>query len=254
MTELILYKDKQAIDTIQFPTEWSELNTKELQFIAEAIYTGSMKEADLFFCIILNRTTQKNLVPLLDLEQCAIDGLPLVKFIVTEIQLTKNPLPVIKDYFGPADNFDDLTCGEFEEAEACFFALKEQKEEKHLNLLLATMWRQKEKEKRIAFAGYDTARHIAVFEKMNFKNKIIVFLWYIGCREQIAKLFPSIFGGDGAVSDTPAALAFTNCIHMGAGVKNGTRENIRKMLLKEFLYDIQLQLIADQNKANQPEA
>lgn len=254
MTELILYKDKEVLDTIPFPTEWGELNEKELQFIAEAIYIGKLKEADLFLYIIVNRASKKNIISLLDLEQCAVEGLPLVKFITEEIQLTKNPMPEIKNYYGPADNFDDITCGEFEDAEASFFSLKELKEEKHLNNLMATLWRKKEKGKRIPFAGYDIAPHTAIFEKINFKNKIIVFLWYIGCRENIAKLFPLIFGGEGGESDTPPALAFTNCIHMGAGVKNGTRENIRKMLLKEFLYDINLQLIAEMNKANQTES
>ncbi|MBK8146295.1 MAG: hypothetical protein IPK62_15570 [Bacteroidetes bacterium] len=253
MTEITLYKNKAAVDTVQFPTDWSELSAKELSFIAEAIYAGKLKEADLFLCIIMNRSRKKNLIPLLDLEQCAIDGIPLVKFITEEIMLTKNPMPEVKDYFGPADNFEDLTCGEFEDAEACFFSLKEMKEEKYLNSLMATLWRKKVNGKRIPYIDYDVKPHMSVFEKINFKNKIIVFLWYIGCRENIAKLFPLIFSGEGPESDTPPALAFTNCIHMGAGVKNGTRDNIRKMLLKEFLYDIQLQLIADQNNANQPE-
>ncbi|MBK6820251.1 MAG: hypothetical protein IPG85_11945 [Bacteroidetes bacterium] len=242
MTEITLYKNKTTFETIQFPSEWSELQLKELQFIAEAIYIGKLNAADLFLCIIMNRSSNKNIISLIDLEQCAMDGLPLVNFIIEEIQLTKNPMPVIKDYFGPADNFDDITCGEFEDAEASFFSLKELKEEKYLNNIIAILWRKKVNGKKIPHTDYDIKPHMPVFEKINFKNKIILFLWYIGCREYIAKIFPEVFAGDGSESNTPPALAFTNCIHMGAGVKNGTRDNIRKMLLKEFLYDIQIQL------------
>lgn len=254
MVTVNLYKNKSVSEIVEMPTEWGELSTQELQYIAEAIYQGKLSEPELFLEVLRLRTKNKKLIKFLDVEQAAISGLPLVRFIIEEIRLTKNPMPAIGNYHGPDDDFEDMTCGEFEASEICFFQLKELKEEKHLNELLAQLWRKKVNGKRIDLTDYDIKPHMAVFEKMNFKSKIIVFLWYIGCRENIAKLFPLIFNPpDGEESSTPPALAFTNCIHMGAGVKNGTRDNIRKMLMKEFLYDIHLQMADDLKQANQPQ-
>ena len=37
----------------------------------------------------------------------------------------------------------------------------------------------------------------------------------------------------------PDIMAFTNCIHAGAGPKNGTRQQIRLLKLSEFMYDME---------------
>ena len=71
----------------------------------------------------------------------------------------------------------------------------------------------------------------------------LVYLWYAGCRSRLPKLFPNVFDAPDGEPGRDDMMAITTLIHYGAGVKNGTRDQIRKTLLKEFLYECELAAI-----------
>ena len=49
------------------------------------------------------------------------------------------------------------------------------------------------------------------------------------------------FEGEG--TEEPDPMVFTKCIHAGAGPKNGTRDQVRMLNLKEYFFDMELEAI-----------
>ncbi len=263
MTEINLYQPGKVNINISFPTEWNELLLSELEIVSQSILQNfkvpSAAKAMVFLSILKSRCNIKDIEKRMDAEDATINGLPLIDFIYNKNNLTKQPYPVLKisgflslytkkKLFGPEDDFNSLTCGEFEDAEIFYNEFKTNPSEKPLVHLAAILYRPENvkycsNHPSKGFVQYNADKMVPHFMKLAPWKLYTIFLWYAGCREQLPLYFPNAFGGTAGKNDEIDFLAFTKCIHAGAGPKNGSRNEIRQTLLKEFLMEMELESI-----------
>lgn len=253
MTSLTLYRPGQPM-TLNIPSSWNELTRTELLIICSDMVLLESKGYEAKVNMLINLITlraagQKIKLPKrwqqnLSINDVAESGLDTINFLFDSIRLTNQLLPTIgikreAFYHGPAKDFDDLRCGEFEDAQFFFSSYKDKGELKDLAMLSSILWRQFTDGKRITYKNYDAEKNVAAFLKLPGEMLLANFFWFAGCMLHLPEIFPKTFEGDG----DPDPAAFTKCIHAGAGPKNGTREHIRDTLLKEFFFEIEQETI-----------
>lgn len=243
---------------IELPSEWNELTRQELLIISKDLMhieeKGYEAKANILTTLIALRAAgQKIRLPKfwkhnLSPEDAVLQGFDLINFLFDRIALTKQLLPEIKTgsnpltgwVYGPCSGFDDLTCGEFEDAKLFFDLFKNDKEIKDLAMLSAVLWRPKVSGKRVRYKEYDAEKKLAAFLKLSPELLMSNFFWFAGCLLTLPELFPQTFSSGSGPEDLSA---FTKCIHAGAGPKNGTRAQVRELLLKEFFFDMEQEAI-----------
>ena len=264
MVEINLFKPGVINASLQLASAWNELHLEELHIYARNQLSDfdvpMAGKAALFYELLAYRAAlSKNKLPsnfatLMDPEQASRDGLPLLDFLYTENNLTTQPYPKLKTpnfklqtLSAPADDFNNLTCGEYEDAEIFFYQFNEEPAAEPLAHMAAILYRPKGTP-YIKFNGrthkyktYNAEKRVKQFLKLDPWVLYTIFMWYTGCRAQLPKYFPTTFenGSDGK----PDFSAFTKCIHSGAGAKNGSRDQIRCTLLKEYFFEMELESI-----------
>lgn len=276
MITINLYQPKAVNISIPFPSNWNDLTLYELNLVAKSILSNfnSAAEANaaLFLSLLKIRCGKKvkHIQKRLDAEDAVINGLPAIDFIYKENNLTKQPYPTLnpkplnflnlKPFHGPLDDFNSITCGEFEDAEFFFNKFRQDPSANHLAHLAAILYRPKDVKyicydsKTASHIHYDAEKTVVYFKKLKPWVLYSIFLWYAGCREQLPKIFPNCFGPSKLETEEnrePDFLIFTKCIHAGAGPKNGSRNEIRCTLLKEFFLEIELQNLENIELQNQ---
>lgn len=247
---------------ISIPASWNELSLHELRRVAlhqlmpypkgaeelrkPAIMLDIFKYRMLkaFKRQILAKKRAAALIEKMDAEDFGMAQADLLKWMWQENQLTRLPMATIKvpgiaqPCKVPAADFNDLLVGEFEDAEIFFALFNSNKNHDHLMQLAATLL----KPERVYNKHYSADKMLPHFNRMPADLLFIVYLWYAACRSLLPKLFPLVYGGGagGESVTAPDLTAFTKCIHAGAGPENGTREQIRALPIKEFLFDMQL--------------
>jgi len=250
LVKLNLYKPNVIDLIVLLPNSWNAFDHDELDFIAKALIKGSTTH-DIIIFILKNRTKNlklpKNWLQLIEHETCFRELSPWMNGLIEKLDLTKQPLPVLKHFwgkrFGPDDQFKDLTCGEFEDVEKYFVKYCISKDIIQLRHVAEILWRKKKKGKRIA---YDSSKSkLSSFSRTIVPFRLhILYLWYSSCRTVLPSLFKNLYEGEPPSKDqAPDLMVFTKLIHEGAGTKNGTRDQIRKTLLLEFLYECELSII-----------
>lgn len=236
------------------------------QQLLSANNASTAKAAILYFIIQTRAKLQKVKLPagwmkMMDAEQVVIDGYQLIDFIYTENSLTKAPEKRIKlpglispAVYAPLDGFQNITCGEFEDAEIPFYEFLDTPGVEPLVALASILWRPKKLlsservnyvfEKKGDIKTYDSKKLHRSFSRLHPWQLYAIFTWYHGCRNQLPLLFPTVHSNHGASNnDEPDIMAFTKCIHSGAGPKNGSRNDIRRSKLFEFMYDMEQEAI-----------
>lgn len=263
VTTINLYQPNHVDETVDFPTEWNELTIDELHIIAKTILSGfdksSQANAFLLQNLLVARCNGKipSIDKRLDAEDAVINGFPLIEFILKENKLTRQPYPELKvpnrmipckphRMVGPVDEFNNITCGEFEDAEVFFGQFNENPNPESLAFMAAVLYRKEGvpyisfNPKDNSYSTYDAEAMVRHFAKLKPWELYTIYLWYIGCRTLMSKIFPLTFStgsGDGEADP----FVFTKCIHASAGPKNGSRNEIRRTLLKEFLMELELE-------------
>ena len=87
---------------------------------------------------------------------------------------------------------------------------------------------------------YAYEKRVPNFMRLPKQQLLAIWLWFTGCRNMMTLYFPYVFGGaDGGKKNSKVdTMAFTKCIHAGAGPKNGTRQQVRLLNIKEFFFDM----------------
>jgi hypothetical protein len=263
MVSINLFQPGKFNVTIELPSAWEELHTEEIiQLCKQQIATEecqAMAKAELLLYIIRHRAEQqKQTLPShwqqnINISDFSEQAPSLLQFLFADNQLTKQPqatltLPGIfsPKVVGPKDAFADITCGEFEDAEIHFSEFIADPGPLPLANLMAILWRKPNQpyvtnsngsEKR-----YQYEKMVPQFLKLQPWQLYAAFMWYFGCRARLPLLFPTIHEG-GKTSNEPDILAFTKCIHAGAGPKNGTRLQIRQLKVLEFFFDMEQEAI-----------
>lgn len=256
MVQLTLYQSGKLDVQLDFPSEWNDLRPEEVIFVAKILLAQREETIDetrpeLFKFFVENRAKKelpKDWFFFLDFEQVVISIFPNLNFIYDKNDLTTLPEPKkikLRNYY-PVD-FVDLTCGEFEDCEVQANQFAEAPSGELLAKLAAILFRPKmingKIEDYMKFNYRKDAYHIYQYEK---KAKLFltlppeelyaIFIWYSGCRSFLPQQFPDVYNGGGSAE--PDMLAFTKCIHSGAGVKNGSREKIRVTKLYEYMFEM----------------
>lgn len=246
---LNLYKPKTLDINVRLPKSWNVLEPCELHYISESIIKGR-NQNDIAVFILKNRAKEsrlpKNWVKLLEHENCYRELSPWIDGLIERFDLTNQPFPVLKHFgfkkFGPDDQFKDLTCGEFEDVEKHFVKYCTSKDVTHLRHIVETLWRSKKNGVR---KPYNSSKSkISSFSRSCSAVSLhTLYIWYSSCRSYLPKLFPNLHEGEPpAKGQAPDLMVFTRLIHEGAGAKNGTRDQIRKTFLLEFLYECELSI------------
>jgi hypothetical protein len=133
----------------------------------------------------------------------------LGNFLLTENKLTKNILPQYKEYYGPADECNNLRMCEFTFSEHYFMQWAENKDDdKLLNNLVAVLYRLKKNkydlrknedgDPRIAFnenlCEYFATSQVYAWPR---KLKLAIAQFYSACRQKFVDDNEEIFGGTG---------------------------------------------------------
>jgi hypothetical protein len=287
MVQINLYKPGKINCNINFPSEWNELLPEELLIICKKqlsefknVYdqiAAIFNDIFLLRCKPFKKQLPQNFHLQIDEEDAATNALPLINFLYKQNRLTKQLFPVIKIPLpfhyrifkfsncliahGPESDFNNLTCGEFEDAEIFFQQFIQNPAQEPLAHLAAILWRpraslftgrkpyMKFSTKENQCKVYDHEKYYDSFLKLPQYRLYALFVWYAGCRSMLPLIFPTLYKKSNAqVSDTtePDLLSFTKCIHSAAGAKNGSREDIRRTLLKEFFMELELEAIHQQ--------
>lgn len=263
MINVRLYKPNEIDVEFTFPENWNNCTVPQLEAIAECILLQKISRHQLLknlFRLCLKQQYPKyamgkieNILALIDIEDLAMHYMQLTNFMFDSIELTTQPYPVLLDLHGPKSAFENLTCGEYEDAEALFVQINDQlkahslarrsalfalENSKLLSQFMQILWRPLKTNERVPYA-----LHVPGYAEIVGTDiqRMVCLLWYMGCKAQLPFMFPMVFNQNADGDGKPDAMATTKLIHHGAGPKNGTRADIRKMLLFEFLFDLQLE-------------
>lgn len=267
MHEIHLYKPGDIDVRINFPEHWNECLLSELQHIAAAIFVKRKTQPELFVQLLrcrimdllplLKKSELDRICMLLNLDDLSLAYADLMKFIFESVKLTQQPLPLLcQKFVGPDSNFENITVGEFEDADNLLMQFRDiddsKKHEAHsiIEQFAMVLYRPVQNGMRIPYRNYRANDRTKMqFNQIPKPLLYIVKLWFVGCKSMLPEMFPLVFSppdkGDKPTlsSDTaePDPFAFTKLIHLGAGPKNGTRDHIREMRLLEFLFDLNLE-------------
>ncbi len=261
MVTINLYQAKGIDIQIEFPSCWNDLDHSEIIEICKLQLLNPTNKEDnrvsFFFFIIETRCKQKGNFLKSDWKEktdleIVSQILYLLDFIYNENNLTQQLHKTLevegKILIGLENDFENITCGEFECLEILFHEFNDSPSAEVLAKMCAIIFREKGhqfqeiiNEKLVT---YDFDEKSKPF--LNLKAWILysIYTWYCGCRLNLPNKFPTVYEGDGTSSKSdPDALAFTKCIHSGAGVKNGTRNQIRITPLLEYMFEMEQEAI-----------
>lgn len=141
-----------------------------------------------------------------------MEYLYLLDFLFFEqITLTGNKLPHYRGLYGPEELFKNMRGKEFTFSCAWFDQYNADKTNTEgLNNLVACLYRKKIfgydpiKNKlgdcRVVFNSNTLPYYARKVKHWPMKYKLLVYAWYLGCHNSLAKLYPKVFTGGGAPS------------------------------------------------------
>ncbi len=259
MQSISLNKPGTFSHTIEFPSTWDELTNAEVELVAKQQLSANAQltqnenlfigKALVFTALIDSRAALQNIqLPAdwktnLNYDDAATQGFDAIGFLYKENNRTINPYPQLtvggKRMIGPADDFNEITCGEMEDCEVFFMLFSQEPSLELLAKIAAVLWRPR----NAPYNAKASESRVARFKSLPPEVLFAIYIWYTGCRNQLPKIFKEVYAGGDSQSNEPDVTAFTKCIHAGAGAKNGTRDKIRIMPAKEFLFDMNLEAI-----------
>lgn len=171
-------------------------------------------------------------------------------WIAGENTLTKNPFPVLCDFFymhklyGPADEFDNIRAKEFHHAEMNYIQFIETKDVQYLNNLVGILYRKHcglkgsalkaRGDVREDFNEYLVKDYAKYASKININTKRAIFQWYDGCRQNMLGAYNEMKTGKKVgIEDFKGLYPL---MHSMAGDKYGQFEVIEQKLVWDLLY------------------
>ncbi len=228
----IFYEKKRLV----IAGEWKEVNGMQLKKIAILLHSGKGKEETALRALhILSKKSLVRFMLLpLDLRHRA---LPFVEWL-TKKELTCQLLPKIKNFYGPYEDFGNLTMVEFHYSEMAYCSLVKTKEEKHLTELISVLYREKKPRydeerneegdcrKPFSHGLYEYGmKAISLWPK---ETKLAILLWYDGCRQNLVKEYPAIYPQKGGEGENQFEGMY-KMMRSITGEKYGTMEQVEKL-------------------------
>ncbi len=176
----------------QTPAEWNELKQAQLLYLTPRVMfqerTETLKAQILFYLLKVRNSKLKNM------NMSQLTGLfPAVEWLFSEPNLTINPFPEIKagrkSFIGLADDMKDINVSQFAFADKFFSFFLKKKEEKYLNLLLGTIFIQKNQK----FRKEAIEDNAALFSHVKLDRRLASMAFFIGSRKKATDAFSDIF-------------------------------------------------------------
>ena len=198
------------IDNISrnIPSSWNELTKNQLIFISGMLHKGlsvvDFKVITLFEFLSIKMKVFKQIN-----SEDAWCLCKTLDFILAEVTLTRNLIPVIRPVFsklyGPSDGLLYCTFGEFTQAYTRFEQYVETKSSSALDELFAILYRPKKfgwfirryftdsPDPRVRFKERSFKRRIRKIRRVDPLIKYSVFLFFSGCLNSLPKQFPNVY-------------------------------------------------------------
>lgn len=205
----------------QIPSAWNELTTRQVKRVVNVLQLALPPrelQMRLFLAVwisgwwdIRGRYTAWLLFNMLEHDNYEVRQdaweeikqlLNLVDYLMKENGLTKNPYPALKvrgkRLYGPDDDMEGLTAGEFAWAEKCFTTYMQEKDMAHLDELVAALWRPARADydpvlhadNRVPFKPHLVANNCRLTKKLAEVVKMSLLTWYGACRMEKLKNIP----------------------------------------------------------------
>lgn len=266
------------------PGSFNELSAKQLTNIIGWLYATDDESRRKYRMLLelfdFNRTRKATWIFKWHLKPLAlVEMFPLTDFVFKESDLTKNLLPVVrprrkffwqksKELYGPEDRLNNISFIEFIKCERFFKKFQKTREVKHLNSLIAVLYRakkknyDKEKDLDIRDAYIDDNRLIELnaknVSKVSLNERLAIMHYYMGSRNSIfnSPAYKSVFVQVDKVVDVKEKRQIKeenswekSLINMATSVQE--IENIANTRLTTVLYYLN-EKIENSKRANQP--
>jgi hypothetical protein len=241
---------------INMPSSWDECTFADLLAIISSD-DSDISRQNLTLSLIKNRLKPKEYKVLenLNAETFYENYKILTDFLNNTCTLTQFPQDVLINtaLHAPANDFNCITVGEFEICSEHFnnYLAKEYNNDDEQFVELCEMFfyflrPASSTGKRIpidAITVVDKKEVTKNIQALSAQALAIILLWFVGCANKLPTYFPLSYSTTNAGNAQPDPMAITKLIHAAAADKEATaRTTIRQMLLKEFMYDLELKL------------
>lgn len=257
------------IDDIKFQVaeNWNELNKNQLLWLAghfhwlvsESTYEQKIK----CFLALLNipkmhlkKIKKVHLID--DLQMFELSKCADFLFGADKIDLTNNPMPEIsvrfKKFYGPANGLSNISLAEFAYADLAFIDFVKNKKQESLDKLVAILYRKIaenynpdridfKNDKRQPFNSYKITHNTKIITNLNVSYKILILIFYFGCRNQICKLYKNVFNPKVTSKAASLNLGFLEVIFELSGEKFGNIDETGQCNMHVALAYIENQII-----------
>jgi len=241
---------------ITFPACWNDCSKAELMLISSLLLahnpnvTQRLRQSQVFLGILTIRLKQamqqqhrrwpqwliniavRRTIRRASIHDMGVASTDTLPWLTAGNTLTRQPFPqgLLKAYpAAPADNFNDITVGQYEDGMVFFGAFIATKEVKHLYMLAKVLY-------SVPPDKYNDTPKLpdpGPFQAVEVPALFLVYQWFAACHEATAT-------GSKAFSKSGSSkTTFTHLIHANAGPELGTIQQVRRLLLKAFLFHIQ---------------
>jgi hypothetical protein len=237
------------------PTTWNDLTGMQLVRVLRVFsgnHTLSYAQVQLFKILSGIRWLKLWLIGPLEVE----DKFYLTDWLYDENTLTKNLLPVYRGHYGAADNFSNLQVCEFIFTEQYYQQYKEGGGNiQDLNMLVAILYRpakqgynktrNEEGDIREPYNDNLTPLYARKIDRWPIMVKEAMLFWYEGCRTELVKSNPDVFGGAGG----EAAKYGLWSVMRGVAEKaiHGNINQVEKMYVHVFMMELN-ELVAEADR------
>lgn len=231
MNEIKFETDKKDI-IVHTPSEWNELTLAQLLFVAPRVMLVNKSlrlRSDILFNFIGLKADK-----LKEMNLSQLQGLfPAVDWLFKSSQLTNNLLKevIIKDhvFVGPEDGLSNISVSQFAFADKFMSTFLKSKDEKYLNLMIATFYLQK----GTKFKKEDIESNAEHLKYLLLDKRLAILAFFIGCRNAVSDANPDIFKKQNKVRRSKTGwLGF---FYELAGPKIGNYTQVADMNFMEML-------------------
>lgn len=202
MVNLLYDKNKKVV----VAENYNELTTKQYLKIVKLLHAGISNELealDKALFIVSNKSFVKFFMINAYARSLMHEH---IIWVFEQKEITKQHLTSYKNFFGPADDFENLRMKEFHAAEMAFYKLSEEQGIDYLNELIAILYRPAKKDYdlkrnvdgdvRICFNTNETEFFKYKIKRWPLNIKRAILMWYHGCRQQLEENYKPVFEGN----------------------------------------------------------
>ena len=240
----------------QVPADWNELTRPLLLQLVPALYSPADSPTQLRLRVlrVLLQVSWNLLLECTDVQLAQI--LWLADPFVDEVRLTTQLIPTLQApgrarWWAPRENFRNLRMLEFMFADAYFVAFSQDlRRTDYLDQLVGVLYRPERQpyrpkapnyagDRREEFNPVHVAKRAAGLKNQLLPEKLAVYTWYRGCREQLVQEFPQVFRAPDEEAPDPQQGGWAKVARDLAGGIFGNLQQTEYQLVRDILAKLQ---------------